>query len=69
MPLPAESERHSDSDSSSDSDMSAVPQQIFVRRDRCLKRINAFAAGVAYSWQAYDSPSSKDVTEVEYATE
>jgi hypothetical protein len=25
------------------------------------------AAGVIYSWLAYDSPSSKDVTEVEYA--
>jgi hypothetical protein len=59
----------SDSDSNSDSDMSSVPQQICVRRDRCLKRINASAAGVAYSGPAYDSPSSKDVTEVEYATE
>jgi hypothetical protein len=59
----------SDSDSNSDSDMSSVPQQISVRRDRCLKRINASAAGVAYSGPAYDSPSSKDVTEVEYATE
>ncbi len=56
----------SDSDSNSDSDM---PQQISVRRDRCLKGINASAAGVAYSGPAYDLPSSKDVTEVEYATE
>ncbi len=55
----------SDSDSHSDSDMSSVQQQISVRRHRCLKRINASAAGVAYSWLAYDSPSSKDVTEVE----
>jgi hypothetical protein len=59
----------SDSDSYSDSDTSSVPQQIRVRRDRCLKRINASAAGVAYSRLAYDSPNSKDVTEVEYATE
>jgi hypothetical protein len=59
----------SDSDSNSDSDMSSVPQQISVRRDICLKRINASAAGVAYSGPAYDSPSSKDVTEVDYATE
>ncbi len=59
----------SDSDSNSDSDMSSVPQQLSVRRDRCLKGINASAAGVAYSGPAYDSPSSKDVTEVEYATE
>ncbi len=58
----------SDSDSDSYSDMSSVPQKICVRRDRCLKRINASAAGVAYSGQAYDSPSSKDVQEVEYAT-
>ncbi len=34
-----------------------------------LKRIDASAAGVAYSRLAYDMPSSKDVTEVEYATE
>jgi hypothetical protein len=59
----------SDYDSNSDSDMSLVLQQVCVRRDRCLKRINASAAGVAYSGPAYDSPSSKDVTEVEYATE
>jgi hypothetical protein len=59
----------SDSDSNSDSDMSSVLQQLSVRRDRCLKRINASAAGVAYSGLEYDSPSSKDVTEVEYATE
>jgi hypothetical protein len=59
----------SDSDSNSDSDMSSVPQQLSVRRDRCLKRINASATGVAYSGPAYDLPSSKDVTEVEYATE
>jgi hypothetical protein len=49
--------------------MSSVQQQISVRRDRCLKGINASAAGVAYSGPAYDSPRSKDVTEVEYATE
>ncbi len=49
--------------------MSSVPQQISVLRDRCLKRINASAAGVAYSGPTYDSPSSKDVTEVENATE
>ncbi len=49
--------------------MSSVPQQISVQRDRCLKRINASTAGVAYSGPAYDSLSSKDVTEVEYATE
>jgi hypothetical protein len=55
----------SDSDSNSDSDMSSVLQQISVLRDRCLKRINASAAGVAYSGPAYDLPSSKDVTEVE----
>jgi hypothetical protein len=54
----------SDSDSNSYSDMTSVPQQICVRRDRCLKRINASAAGVVYSGAAYDSPSSKDVTEV-----
>jgi hypothetical protein len=59
----------SDSDSNSDSDTSSVPQQLSVRRDRRLKRINTSAAGVAYSGPAYDSPSSKDVTEVEYATE
>jgi hypothetical protein len=59
----------SDSDSNSDSDMISLPQQISVLRDRCLKRINTSAAGVAYSGPAYDSPSSKDVTEVEYATE
>jgi hypothetical protein len=58
-----------DSDSNSDSDMSSVQQHISVQRDRCLKRINASAAGVAYSGSAYDSLSSKDVTEVEYATE
>ncbi len=49
--------------------MSSVPQQLSVRRDKCLKRINASAADVACSGLAYDSPSSKDVTEVEYATE
>jgi hypothetical protein len=51
--------------------MSSVQQQLSVRRDRlgCLKRINASAAVVAYSGPAYDSPSSKDVTEVEHATE
>ncbi len=54
----------SDSDSNSDSDMSLVQQQISVRRDRCLKRINTSAAGVAYSGPAYDSLSSKDVTEL-----
>ncbi len=43
--------------------------QICDRRDRYLKRINASAAGVAHSGQAYDLPSSKDVSEVEYATE
>ncbi len=59
----------SDSNSISDSDTRLVPQQICVRRDRCLKRINASAAGMAYSGLAYDSPSSKHVTEVEYATE
>ncbi len=59
----------SDSDSNSDSDTRSVPQQLSVRRDRSLKRITASAAGVAYSGQAYDSPSSKDVTEVEYSTE
>ncbi len=59
----------SDSDSNSDSDMSSVLLQICVRRDRCLQRINASAAGVAYSGPAYDSQSSKDVTKVEYATE
>jgi hypothetical protein len=62
----------SDSDSNFNSDTSSEPLQICVRRDRCLKRINASAAGVAYSReyrQAYDSQSSKDVTEVEYATE
>jgi hypothetical protein len=58
-----------DSDSNSDSDTISVPQQICVRRDRFLKRIDASAACVAYSGPAYDSPSSKDVTEVEYATE
>jgi hypothetical protein len=68
MPLPADS-GISDSDSNSDSDMSSVPQQISVRRDRCLKPLKTSAAGVAYSGTAYDSPSSKDVTEVEYATE
>ncbi len=49
----------------------AEPVQICVlqRRDRFLKRIDASAAGVAYSGPAYDSPSSKDVTEVEYASE
>jgi hypothetical protein len=59
----------SDSDSNSDSNTSLVPQQISVRRDRCLKRIKASAAGVAYSGAAHDSPSSKDVTKVENATE
>ncbi len=59
----------SDSDSNADSDTNSVPQQICVRRERCLKRINASAAGVAYSGPAYDSPSSKDVTKVKYATE
>ena len=59
----------SDSDSNSDSDMSSVPQQLSVRRDRCLKGINSSAAGVAYTGPAYTSPSSKEVTEVEYATE
>jgi hypothetical protein len=59
----------SDSVSNSDSDTSSVPQQICVLLDRCLKRINASAAGVAYSGLEYDSPSSKDVAEVEYATE
>jgi hypothetical protein len=42
------------------------------RRESVLKRIDASAAGVAHSGQAYDSPSSKDskdVTKVEYATE
>ena len=57
----------SDSDSNSDTDMS--PQQVSVRRDKSLKRIKSSAAGVAYSKPAYDSPSSKDATEVEYATE
>ncbi len=42
-----------------------MPLQICVWRDRCLKRINASA----YSGPVYNSPSSKDVTEVEYATE
>jgi hypothetical protein len=46
-----------------------MPLQICVRRDRRLNRINASVAGVAYSGPAYDSTSSKDVTEVEYATE
>ncbi len=55
----------SDSNSNSDSDTSSVPQQICVRRDRCLKHINTLAAGVAYSGLAYNSLSSKDVTEVE----
>jgi hypothetical protein len=59
----------SDSTSNSNSDMSLVPQQTCVRRDKCLKHINTSPAGVAYSGQAYDSPSSKDVTEVKYATE
>ncbi len=59
---------NADSDPNSDSDTSSVPQQICVR-DRCLKRNNASAAGVAYSRPAYDSPSSKDVIEVEHATE
>ncbi len=59
----------SDSDSHSYSDTSSLPQQICVRRDRCLKRINASAAGVTYSGPAYDLLSSKDVTEVEYAIE
>jgi hypothetical protein len=59
----------SDSDSNSDSDTSVVPLLRSVRRDRCLKRMNASAAGVAYSGLAYYSPSSKEVTEVEYAIE
>jgi hypothetical protein len=59
----------SDSDSNSDSDSCSVPLQICVQRDRRLKRINASVAGVAYSGPAYDSTSSQDVTEVEYATE
>jgi hypothetical protein len=58
-----------DSDSDSDSNISSEPLQICNRRDRFLKRIDASAAGVAYSGPAYDSPSSKDVTEVKYATE
>ena len=59
----------SDSDSNSDTDMSPVTPQLSVRRDKSLKRIKSSAAGVAYSKPAYDSPSSKDVTEVEHATE
>jgi hypothetical protein len=59
----------SDSDSNSDTDMSPVTPQLSVRRDKSLKRIKSSAAGVAYSRPAYDSPSSKDATEVEYATE
>ncbi len=59
----------SDLDSNSDSDTSSVPQQICVLLDRCLKGINASAAGVAYSGLAYDLQSTKDVTEVRYATE
>ncbi len=39
----------SDPDSNSDSDMSSEPLQICVWRDRFLKRIDASAAGVAYS--------------------
>jgi hypothetical protein len=54
--------------SSSDSNTSLVPLQICVLQGRCLKRINASAAGVAYSGPVYDLPSSKDVTEVKYAT-
>ncbi len=46
-----------------------MPQQICVLRDRCLQRIITSAAGIVYYGLAYDSPSSKDVTEVEYATE
>ena len=49
--------------------MSPVTPQLSVRRDKSLKRINSSADGVAYSKPAYDSPSSKDVTEVEHATE
>ncbi len=59
----------SDSDSNSDSDTSLVQLQICVLLDRCLKSINALAAGVEYSGPAYDLPSSKNVAEVEYATE
>jgi hypothetical protein len=47
----------SDSDSNSNSDTSLVLLQIFVWQDRCLKHINASAAGMAYSGQAYDLPS------------
>jgi hypothetical protein len=58
----------------SDSDYMPIPMLVrshckCVLRDRCLKLINASAAGFAYTGQAYDSPNSKDVTEVEYATE
>ncbi len=61
----------SDSNSNSDSDISSEPLQICVRQrqDRFIKRIDTSAAVVAYSGPAYDLPSSKDVTEVEYATE
>jgi hypothetical protein len=63
MPLPAQSKLHFGFQ------LQFLLIQISVWRDKCLKRINASAAGVAYSWPAYNSPSSKDVTEVEYATE
>ncbi len=59
----------SDFYSNSDSDMSSEPLQICVWLDTFLKRINASAAGVAYSGPAYEYPSSEDMTEVEYATE
>jgi hypothetical protein len=62
--------RNLDTYSNSDSDMSSEPLQICVLRDRFLKSIDASAAGsgVAYPVPAYDLPSSKDVTKVEYAT-
>ncbi len=45
--------------------MSPEPLQRCVQRERFLKRIKDSAAGVAYSWPAYVSPTSKDVAEVE----
>jgi hypothetical protein len=53
----------------SDSYPSLEQLHICAWRDRLLKSINTLAAGVVYSRLAFDLPSSKNVTMVEYATE
>jgi hypothetical protein len=53
----------SDSDSNSDTSPER-PRQKTIRKD-----IRSLSAGAAVSRKPYDSPSSKDATEVEYATE